>query len=339
MQYTSLVDTGKTRRKKGKLNEDSVGTLVFEDRHLENEQRSAGLFVLADGAGGHGNGEKASYLATTVIPAELNHTLHEIVRSEPAFDGLSLPKGARTDPPSVEDIENRIAESIKVAGEEIFELPNADGACCTVLVGLYAAGRLHLGWTGDSPGFLVNETDGTIEKLTRDHSPVQREVENGHIDPTIAMVHRDKNQISQAVGNTADTRVETNTIPLYADDTVLFTSDGLVDAYDGESDLYREYLNAKGDEDAVAEVKSRIREEAVTPNEIRDRILAAPKYDIAAERLVSLANERGGSDNLSVILFGDSKLPEKSAVEDAPSSRAYGEDETDLTDAETVVNG
>lgn len=338
MDYTSLVDTGKTRREKGKLNEDSVSTLVFEDRHLDDQKRSTGLFVLADGAGGHGNGEKASYLSTTVIPAELSHTLHEVVRAEQAFEGVDLPETARTATPSVEHIEICIADSIKVAGEEIFELPDAQGACSTVVVGLYVAGRLHLGWVGDSPGYVINETDGAIEKITRDHSPVQNDVEEGIVDPTIARVHRDKNQISEAVGNTPETHVETNTIPLYGDDTVLFTSDGLLDAYDRERELYREYLNAKGDSDAVEAVKEKIKEQVVTEDEIRDRVLEARNYDIAAERLISLANERGGSDNLSVILFGDPELPDKQEVEDAPSSREYGERDEDLSDAETVVD-
>lgn len=338
MDYTSLVDTGKTRREKGKLNEDSVSTLVFEDRHLDNQRRSAGLFVLADGAGGHGNGEKASYLSTTVIPAELSHTLHEVVRAEQVFDEVDLPEAARTVPPSVEDIEVCIADSIKVVGEEIFNLPEAQGACSTVVVGLYAAGRLHLGWVGDSPGYVINETDETIEKITRDHSPVQNDVEKGIVDPTIARVHRDKNQISDAVGNTSETRVETNTIPLYGDDTVIFTSDGLLDAYNGEKNLYRKYLDAKGDPDAVEKVKEKIEDQTVTEDEIRSRILEARNYDIAAERLISLGNERGGSDNLSVILFGDPQLPNKHKVEDAPSSREYREGEEELSDAETLVD-
>ena len=108
------------------------------------------------------------------------------------------------------------------------------------------------------------------------------------------------------------------------------TSDGLVDAYTGAPQLHEAYEEAE-DTDPVAE---EILEKSVTDDEIRDVVLGADSLASAADRFVDLSNERGGKDNVSVVLFRDETLP------DGPAGslplREYDPDPERVLDWDTV---
>jgi len=189
----------------------------------------------------------------------------------------------------------------------------ADPASQRTRAGIYADGKLHYGWVGDSRAYVVNSARETISPLTRDHAVVQEWVDSDEIDPVEAHVHPNGNEITRALGGSgyedpgeATVQVDTRTVRLYAEDTVLATSDGLIDAQTDAPGLYEEYV----DSDRADAVADRIREAVVTDDEIRDVVLDASSLDAASKEFVALANDRGGKDNISVLLFADSALPE-----------------------------
>ncbi|MDT3435670.1 protein phosphatase 2C domain-containing protein [Haloarcula sp. 1CSR25-25] len=302
--------------------------------------RSAGVFVVADGAGGHDAGDIASYITTTVVAEQLAPVAIRAARSYPGGFDVDVARGVLPDPPGERELEAAVAEAVTTAHREIIRYADETGtqSYTTVVAGIYADGKLHYGWVGDSRAYVVNGTRETISPLTRDHAVVQEWVDSDEIDPVAAHVHPNGNEITRALGGSgyedpeeATVEVDTRTVRLFAEDTVLATSDGLVDAQTDAPDLYEEYVEADH-ADAVAE---RIRERVVTDEEIRDAVLDAPSLDAASQALVSLANDRGGKDNISVLLFADSALPETPESGGMPVRNV--DPDMDISDRETVI--
>ena len=302
--------------------------------------RSAGVFVVADGAGGHDAGDIASYITTTVVAEQLAPVAIRAARSYPGGFDVDVARGVLPDPPGERELEAAVAEAVTTAHREIIRYADETGtqSYTTVVAGIYADGKLHYGWVGDSRAYVVNGTRETISPLTRDHAVVQEWVDSDEIDPVAAHVHPNGNEITRALGGSgyedpeeATVEVDTRTVRLFAEDTVLATSDGLVDAQTDAPDLYEEYVDADH-ADAVAE---RIREQVVTDEEIRDTVLDAPSLDAASQALVSLANDRGGKDNISVLLFADSALPETPESGGMPVRNV--DPDMDISDRETVI--
>jgi len=288
--------------------------------------RSAATFALADGAGGHEAGDVASYIASTVIPEHLAGTAVRAARSDPAAFDVSL-ESPCPDPPRAADIESAVAEAIVAAHREIvaYAAETGNQAHTTVVAGVCVGGRLHYGWVGDSRAYVINAAREGIDRLTADHAVVERLRDAGEIDEVEALVHPRGNEITRALGGTgredpetATVEVETRTVPLYAEDVVLVTSDGLVDAQTEAAKLHEWYLDADRD----AEMANVVRDRAITDDEVRDCVLGAASIDAAAADLTALANDRGGKDNLSTVLFRDGTLPETPADPPARSVNA-----------------
>jgi len=277
--------------------------------------RSAGVFVVADGAGGHDAGDIASYITTTIVAEHLAPVAIRTARSYPGGFDVDVARDVLPDPPGEQELEAAVAEAITAAHREIIRYADETGtqSYTTVVAGIYADGKLHYGWVGDSRAYVVNSARETISPLTRDHAVVQEWVDSDEIDPVEAHVHPNGNEITRALGGSgyedpgeATVQVDTRTVRLYAEDTVLATSDGLIDAQTDAPGLYEEYV----DSDRADAVADRIREAVVTDDEIRDVVLDASSLDAASKEFVALANDRGGKDNISVLLFADSALPE-----------------------------
>jgi protein phosphatase len=111
---------------------------------------------------------------------------------------------------------------------------------------------------------------GVLEMLTRDHSQVQELVDRGILTPAQARVSTRRNFLSRALGTDPDVRIDCARHALQAGDAYLLCSDGLTNMLEDEE---------------IAVI-------------LQD---AGPVQSIA-ERLVSLANERGGRDNISVVI-------------------------------------
>lgn len=313
-----------------------------QENETTSTDRKAGVFVLADGAGGEDAGDIASYIATTVLSTELAEIVKKSLMRNPAGFNIDADVDALGKQPQAEEVEHAISEAINNTHREIIRYANetgSDGMYTTVVVGVKLGQSLHYGWVGDSRAYVINEAHREISRLTKDHSEVQRLEDQGKIDEVEAHVHPDGNRIDRAVGGrssqdpeNAQVRVDTNTVPLYQDDTVLLTSDGLIDAQTDADDLYYGYKKSDDEEEAKEEVLA----EVVTDGDIRQIVLDADGFEAAADRFIEFSNEKGGKDNISVLLFQDEMLPPSPPAEGGLPEREIDPD-TDLGERETII--
>ncbi|MFC6872657.1 protein phosphatase 2C domain-containing protein [Halobellus marinus] len=356
MYYASRCDLGDRKRKQNDrlppgeqyVNEDSTAALVFDDIHRSTE-REAGVFVVADGAGGEDAGDVASYLATSVISEDLAEYVVTTLTEDPSDADIDIPAevspgGDRIDPETaieeaVQAAQARIVEYAKAAEDENADPNNPFRAYTTVVAGIYDGERLHYGWVGDSRAYVINTAAERISPLTKDHSEVQALEDAGAVNETEALVHPDSHKIRRAVGGTSfsdpenGVEVDTGSVPVYEDDVLLFTSDGLIDAYPDIDPLHRRYQAATGDEkEAVAQ---EIKETVVTDDDIQKIVLEGDSLDTTAERFIEFSNEKGGKDNLSILLARGETLP---PTPDPLPPRGFEErEEEDVTSQETAI--
>ena len=358
MQYATAFDIGKRKREQGGINEDSVAVDLLNDGHRDSERRAA-VFTLADGAGGAKAGDVASYVITVEVTRRLTEKLWNTRRLGEIIDAGSrqgATMGTRglgdsvTNDPLAEITDDGvhiiIEEAIQEAHTRLIEVINEydlESAYSTVVAGIKIGDTFHYGWVGDSRAYVVNtaeerDEDQRVSLLTKDHSVVERLVNEGEIDEVEAYVHRRGNRVTRALGGNrgedpeaSRVDVDTNSIQLYGDDVLLITSDGLIDAYTGAPELHKQYEQA----DDTEQIEEAILEKSVTDDEIRDVILEAATLDAAAQEFVDLSNERGGKDNVSLVLFRDGNLP-RSPVGGLPV-RLYDPDPEEIYDWETVL--
>lgn len=355
MEYATGMDVGARKRRQDGINEDSIAVNVLEDGHLDTD-RTAGVFVLADGAGGEEAGDIASYIAAVEVARRLTHTLWDTRRLGEVLGTTStadterrLDEATVTEPLANKDADwllKRIETAIQSTHTRILQSIQNLGlgsAYTTVVAGVKTGDRFYFGWVGDSRAYVVNQHSGRadserISLLTRDHSFVERLVQQGEIDEIEAHVHQKGNRITRALGGThsedpagSTIQVETDHVRLFSDDIVLLTSDGLIDAYTDAPKLHEQYKQAEN----TSEIEETILDKSVTDNEIRDVILDADSLEAAVSRFLTLANERGGKDNLSIILFQDGTLEQSPA--DSLPPRGYERDSDPIGDRETII--
>jgi serine/threonine protein phosphatase PrpC len=360
MRYATNYDIGE-RKRGGGINEDSLALTVFEQGHREGyhgkqmavepteragdhdgcerpANRGAAAFVLADGAGGHDAGDVASYIATTVIAEQLANVTVRAARARP--DPFDVDVSRTPEQPTDEELRGAIADAIVGAHQAIIAnaAESGVGAYTTVVAGIVVEGRLHYGWVGDSRAYLLNCAEGDIARLTRDHAVVEEMHQEGEVDEIEAHVHPRGNEITRALGGTgaedpaeATVGVETDSVDVYAEDILLVTSDGLIDAQTDAPQLHERYVESDRS-DAVAE---EIRAAVVTDEEIRATVLGAESLADAAAALVELSNDRGGKDNPSTLLLRDGTFPE--TPEDVDVSLRDVDTEPPIDERETVI--
>jgi serine/threonine protein phosphatase PrpC len=199
------LDAGLKRR--GQPNEDTLLALPTI-RTLRKGVQPVGLFVVADGMGGHGNGQEASRLAIS--------SLH---------DAMQL---ALVDGPEDDIYEELLAEGVHTANLAVHQRNRQKQADMgtTITAVLIIGNTAYVANVGDSRTYLYRESDGLI-KVTRDHSAVARLVESGAITPDEVYTHPKRNEIYRSLGNSASVKVDTFTVPLKVGDLLLLCSDGL----------------------------------------------------------------------------------------------------------------
>jgi protein phosphatase len=166
-----------------------------------------GIFVVADGMGGHAAGEVASEMAVRYIARELG-----------SLRGLGD-----------EQVADRMRAAIRAANAAIFQrtLTEHDkrGMGTTVTALALYEGRYLVGQVGDSRAYLLR--DGQLAQLTKDHSYVQEQVDAGYLTPEQARSHPYSNVITRCVGANADVLPDVYVGPVRQSDLILLASDGL----------------------------------------------------------------------------------------------------------------
>jgi PPM family protein phosphatase len=247
-----LAKGGTDIGRKRALNEDCYG--IFDE---------LGLFVVADGMGGHAAGEVASRYAVDVLRDFIAATREPGEATWPFQLDSELPRAA-----------NRLVSGIKLANQAINKASQESlekkGMGTTIVAAIVEGDELFLAHVGDSRAYLFS--DGMIRRITSDHSYVEEMVLAGHITQEQARVHPMRNIITRALGTKADVAVDLSRHHPASGDIYLLCSDGLSGMLtDGE----------------IARI--------INSN--------TTDLSACIDGLIKGANEKGGDDNITAILL------------------------------------
>lgn len=203
--FGQATDVGMVRTN----NQDAVFSFVSTSRSA-TQRPDFGLFVVADGMGGHHDGEKASAITANMVAAYItSHIFLPMLNSDDESDRVPI-------------TESMIAAVQKANADIILKVP--DGG--TTLTAVAVIGDLaYIAHVGDSRIYLV--TKDHIEQITRDHSLVQRYVELNLLTPEEASVHAQKNVLYRALGQSETLEVDALTRRLPPNSKLILCSDGL----------------------------------------------------------------------------------------------------------------
>jgi serine/threonine protein phosphatase PrpC len=196
--------------------------------------------------------------------------------------------------------EETVASLVREANARVYrravEDPAASGMGTTVTVALLdeQAGTMAIGHVGDSRAYRIR--DGVLEQLTADHSLVAELVRSGQLTEEEASVHPHRAVITRALGTEPDVEVDTLTVDLREGDLYLLCSDGLTTMVSND-EVLAAAVATEGDPERLA------------------------------ARLVDAANDAGGEDNITVVVF--------EIVEGDPPARS----ETDTATAAATGDG
>jgi PPM family protein phosphatase len=230
-----------------------------EDSFLVDED--LGLFIVADGMGGHAGGGTASRLAVQTIRTRL-----QVARD--ADPDLFARPGALEESP----LREVLREAVESACQSIYQAAQGDpslaGMGTTVTAAVFSGPNSFVAHVGDSRCYLARK--GHIYQVSEDHSLVNEQLKAGAITPDEARHSRFKNIITRSVGFEADVTVDMMGLEVEPGDRFVLCCDGLSNLVDDQ--------------------------------EILEIVRDAPLAD-APKKLIDLANERGGDDNITVIVI------------------------------------
>lgn len=220
-----------------------------------------GLFVVADGMGGHAGGGTASRLAVETIQSSV-----QAARAR-APDLFGPQSGVEESP-----LPDVLREAVEAACSRIFGTAQGDpelaGMGTTVTAALLDGRTAFIAHVGDSRCYLVR--GGRIYQVSEDHSLVNEQLKAGAISADEAKHSRFKNIITRSVGFEEQVQVDLMGVELEPADALLICCDGL--------------SNLVEDGEMLGIVEESSLEEA-------------------PERLIALANDRGGDDNITVVVI------------------------------------
>lgn len=231
-----------------------------EDSHCELPD--LGLFVVADGMGGHVAGEVASRAAVEAIQAFISDTSHADKQTTWPFPfDIELSLAA-----------NRLKISLRLAnrriGEKITEDAALRGMATTASALLIDRSTAIVAHVGDSRAYLFR--GGELRRLTNDHSWVEEQVRAGTMSANLARTHPWRNVVTRALTGGEDPEVDVVESKIEAGDQFLLCSDGLV---------------------AV-----------VVDDRIRETVASSASIEAACQALIDAANKGGGPDNITVLI-------------------------------------
>ena len=222
-----------------------------------------GLFMVADGMGGHVAGEVASRLA-----------VEEVERFVEATETVG-PHATWPMPidPAVGREENRLSGGLTLANRRIADRVEGSeqlrGMATTAVAVLVRDAHAALAHVGDSRAYLQRATE--LTRLTRDHSWVEEQMLAGMLSADAARDHPGRNIVTRALSGTDPLEVDVSGVELAAGDRLMLCSDGLT--------------SVLGDE------------------EIDGVLRGTPPLDARCEELVRRVNAAGGPDNVTVVVI------------------------------------
>jgi len=176
---------------------------INEDAHLELPGR--GLWVVADGMGGHAAGDVASQMLVSKLGGLDSHD---------KFSGF------------VDDVEDRVLEVNRRLHDMSFQDPEPKVMGCTLAALLAFENYVACMWVGDSRVYRLREGD-LLKQMTTDHSEVEEMIAEGKLDETSALDHPAANIVTRAVGGLEHVYVDIDIDELEDKDRFLICSDGL----------------------------------------------------------------------------------------------------------------
>lgn len=257
----------------------NVGRLrpTNEDTVLVSDE--LGLYVVADGAGGHRSGEVASALASRSMKNYFGATIRK-THDQPEFDRFGIPSGAR-----------RLSAAILKANHDVMEIAKSDaqhkGMGTTVVAACFSprSGLMHVGHVGDSRCYRLR--GGHLELLTQDHSLLTDVLEQRpELDDTV-LARLPKNIVTRALGIDPMLRVSMRSYSVVAGDRYLLCSDGL--------------------------------SVPVAAQDLAETLGAGSDLDAISLGLIELANEAGGPDNIAALVIECTDGPDKDSVPPPPA--------------------
>jgi serine/threonine protein phosphatase PrpC len=232
-------------------NEDTI--LVIEESHVaKGQQFPIALVAIADGMGGHANGQQASQTAISILRDTLLPALRSSETSEMACIEL-------------------LHIGVQRANAALYEQNKTHFWMGTTLTAALIFGATaHLVNVGDSRTYLYRPAEGLC-RVTHDHSLVEELVAAGLIESADIYTHPYRNQLTRCLGNEAEVKIDSFTALLSGGDVLLLCSDGLW--------------------------------EMVRDPDIEHMVAPSPRNaQHLAQLLIQAALNRGGKDNVSVIV-------------------------------------
>jgi serine/threonine protein phosphatase PrpC len=198
-------------------NQDSLAAMECV-MMVQSLSGACGVYVVADGMGGHKAGEVASAIAVNVVIANLLGSTIAPLYSDESADEIIAEQTVRS----------RIVAAIQEANQRVNGMRMREGndMGTTIVAALVMDGRLYVGNVGDSRAYLYRPATN-LRQLTADHSLVARLIELGQINELEAAVHPHRHVIFRSLGEKQEVEVDTFVEPLQAGDRVLLCSDGL----------------------------------------------------------------------------------------------------------------
>ncbi len=176
------------------------------------------------------------------------------------------------DPHARDNPEASLAWAIRQANRAVYERAEGDpflhGMCTTITAAVVIGATAYFGQVGDSRAYLKRGKE--LRQITEDHSYVNELAKKGIIDREQARVHPNRNIITRVIGTSPTVQADIYRIDLQKNDILLLCSDGLSD---------------------------------MAPDDAILAVLAASDFSEAGDRLIKLAKDYGGNDNITVALF------------------------------------
>lgn len=223
-----------------------------------------GLFVVADGMGGHAGGEVASELAVTEI-----QTVIESTSTLGPQDTWPVPFDA-----NVGTDGNRLRAGFSMANSRIAQRIEKSeelrGMATTAVAALVKGKKAALAHVGDSRAYLLRA--GQLTRLTADHSWVEEQIQAGMLTEAAAREHPWRNIVTRALSGADGLNVDVTELELEVGDRVLLCSDGLPTV--------------------------------IHDSEIGDVVSTTADLQAVCDELVRRANAAGGPDNVTTLVVG-----------------------------------